>query len=617
MELGRRTFLQGAVATTFLGALGLAGCTANTSSPSISPTPDSGALTFDGQAWNYDETNDVYWQIGTSYVASPAAADFETLGIFVPGAYLTATPNSDGSYAATVNDAGSIGDFTARTAPIVLPVNTPGYSAQQPPTSYSHDEVAAYLEAGFVYVAVGMRGKDSNTEAYTGNAPWGLTDLKAAVRYLRYNNDLIPGDQDRMFVFGHSGGGAQSSVMGTAGDSPLYTPYLESLGAAMSDARGATISDAIAGVMAWCPITSLDYANAAYEWNMGQFASTDTRAPGTWTAAYSKDLAAAFGEYINQLGLKDSANNQLSLDTTASGVYLSGSYYDHVVEVITQSLNDFLSDTTFPYTPSTSVMAGMPSGGTAPADGGMPSPGETPGGGEMPSGDMPGGGGMPGGPAGAGSSVEATTYDIVEDYIAYLNADTDWVSYDSATNTATLSGLAGFVASQKPPTKSVGAFDAPDRSATENVVHGLGEQGLHFAAVSRDAMAAHETTYSGLSGWDSAFSAAQYDSDFAQTDSIGKDVGLRVDMYNPMFYLSSHYNGFQTSTVAPHWRIRTGIMQGDTASTTEVNLALALANSGVGDVDFATVWGMGHTMAERTGEATANFIAWVKESVAT
>jgi hypothetical protein len=31
------------------------------------------------------------------------------------------------------------------------------------------------------------------------------------------------------------------------------------------------------------------------------------------------------------------------------------------------------------------------------------------------------------------------------------------------------------------------------------------------------------------------------------------------------------------------------------------------------DVDFETVWGLGHTMAERTGESTENFIQWVNE----
>ena len=51
--------------------------------------------------------------------------------------------------------------------------------------------------------------------------------------------------------------------------------------------------------------------------------------------------------------------------------------------------------------------------------------------------------------------------------------------------------------------------------------------------------------------------------------------------------------------MAKFWRIRSGITQGDTALNTEVNLALALENYGVSDVDFATVWGQGHTEAER------------------
>lgn len=83
-------------------------------------------------------------------------------------------------------------------------------------------------------------------------------------------------------------------------------------------------------------------------------------------------------------------------------------------------------------------------------------------------------------------------------------------------------------------------------------------------------------------------------------------------MYNPLYYLSSYYDGYQSASVAPHWRIRSGINQSDTALTTEVNLALALENYGV-DVDFETVWGQAHVEAERTGDSTENFIAWVKE----
>lgn len=455
----------------------------------------------------------------------------------------------------------------------------------------------------------GLRGRDSSTEAYDGNAPWGVTDLKAAVRYVRYNADLLPGDADQVFVFGHSGGGAQSSVICATGDADLYTPYLETLGAAMKDAKGKAISDAVAGVMAWCPITNLDYANAAYEWNMGQFATSGTRAAGTWTAAYSTDLADAYAGYLNKMGLTSPSSKRLALSRSASGEFLAGSYYDHVVSVITTSLNDFLADTTFPYTPSSSAMAGM--GGGAPSGGDAPS-GEAPSGGaDAPSGSMP----SDGGSDSSGDTSSETTYQTVQDYIDSLNSDTTWVEYDAGTNTATVLSLQSFVQSQKGASKDVGAFDAVDRSATENVVLGSRSDGLHFAPVSCDVIAANQSRYAALSGWDTAYAASEYSSDFTQTDSAGTDVLDRSDMYNPMFYLSDYYDGYQRSTVAPHWRIRTGIMQGDTASTTEINLALALQNLGVDDVDFATVWGQGHTMAERTGDATSNSIAWVRQSV--
>lgn len=56
-------------------------------------------------------------------------------------------------------------------------------------------------------------------------------------------------------------------------------------------------------------------------------------------------------------------------------------------------------------------------------------------------------------------------------------------------------------------------------------------------------------------------------------------------MYTPLYYLLKSEDGYVTSTVAKFWRIRTGINQGDTALTTEVNLALALESyDGVKDL---------------------------------
>ena len=593
MNLPRRTILT--ALPTAAGLLGLSACSGGGAASQDSATSTSQAATdpklaLDNAAWRYDATGDVYYQLGLSYVATPQASDYETLGIYVPGAYLTGTDNGNGTYTATVNDSGAVGGFTAATAPTVFPVNTPGYSAQRPPTEYSYDIIKAYMEAGLIYVHAGLRGKDSNSQTYSGNAPWGVTDLKAAVRYRRYNASSVPGDATKVYVFGHSGGGAQSAVVGASGDSGLFAPYLAALGAATTDASGKALSDAVAGAMCWCPITTLDSANAAYEWNMGQFTSSGTRAEGTWTRAYSQDLAAAFPTYLNELKLTDSDGKPLSLESSSKGTYLAGSYYDHLMAVIQTSLNDFLAATTFPYTPSSTEMAGM-----GPADGGAPDGGAPP------------EGGGPDSQSGGGT----TTYNTVEEYIASLNSSSQWVTYDASTNTATITGLEGFVTSQKNASKDVGAFDGVDRSQTENLVMGSGESKLHFSSLSREVISEGQSKYSALSGWSDDYGVAAYEKDLATKDSVGTDMATRVSMYDPLYYLTQDSRGRGTSTIAPAWRIRTGITQGDTASTVEVNLALALQQAGAGNVDFATIWGQGHTMAELTGSGEENFIAWV------
>jgi len=107
--------------------------------------------------------------------------------------------------------------------------------------------------------------------------------------------------------------------------------------------------------------------------------------------------------------------------------------------------------------------------------------------------------------------------------------------------------------------------------------------------------------------------------------ALGAKTDYRDDiagaMYTPMYYLlgnSTYYagGGKGSSSVAQHWRIRTGIKQGDTSLCTEINLALALRAYGIEDVDFETIWGQGHTQAEDSGDATDNFIEWVQQCVA-
>ncbi|MBQ7159651.1 MAG: hypothetical protein IJS09_09560, partial [Treponema sp.] len=66
--------------------------------------------------------------------------------------------------------------------------------------------------------------------------------------------------------------------------------------------------------------------------------------------------------------------------------------------------------------------------------------------------------------------------------------------------------------------------------------------------------------------------------------------------------------------VAKYFRINSGLWQGDTALSTEANIALALLDAGA-TVNFETVWEKGHTWAERKGESSANFIQWVHDCI--
>lgn len=584
---------------------------------------------IDMTKWQYNEEADVYWQAGIVYCETPADESYENLGIYVPGAYMTGTKNEDGTYTCEVNSAGTAGNFTAETAPIVIPVDTPGYAAMAAPTGYV-SSTSSYTDAGFVYVYAGCRGRDAG-------APAGVADLKAAIRYIRYNDGIVPGSTDRIFSFGMSGGGAQSALLGATGDSELYTPYLEAIGAVSG------VSDAVAGSMCWCPITNLDYASEAYEWNLGV-----TRTGLTEELQELSDaMAEQFALYINELGLTDGDGNKLVLEVSEEGIYQAGSYYEYLKTVIETSLNNFLADTTFPYTASTGGKGGIggfggfPDRGNDGNFGGRKDKGDTGidegfdgaedfgaegdfGGREMidgkngMTGELPDAdGGRPGidGASGeddyyaidgidrnetSGGISLTGTYETAQDYIDALNSETTWVLYNSETNTAAITSVADFVSALKIASKNLGAFDALDESQGENVLFGDGDgEGDHFDAVMAELLA------------DSEY-GTEFAEDMARTDELGTSVAVRVNMYNPLYYLSKYYEGYQTSNVASYWRIRTGINQSDTALTTEVNLALALENYGA-DVDFETVWGQAHVEAERTGESTTNFIAWVIE----
>lgn len=555
---------------------------------------------IDNSKWLYNQEDDVYYQLGIVYCENPADPDYEQLAVIVPAAYMDANENSDGTFTCTLSETGEINGYTAATAPVVFPVNTPGYSAQSPMTEYT--SVSDYTSAGFIYVHAGCRGRDAG-------APAGVTDLKAAIRYIRYNSGNIAGNMDSIFTFGMSGGGAQSALVGVTGDSALYDDYLKEIGAVEG------VSDAVLGSQGWCPITSLDSADEAYEWMMGT-TRTDLSEE---EQAISDSLTAAYAEYINGLGLTDTEGNNLTLEESADGRYQAGTYYEYMKKVIEDSLNNFLSNTEFPYDADASNQGHQA---------GMGGPGGGPGafGGERPvkdgSDDQ-----KPEGMTGdmkkdAGTNTDqmqndaisrtenssgvslSETYETAADYIDALNANGTWVTYDQSTNTASITSIADFAKAVKTASKGIAAFDQLDGGQGENTLFGYGSgDGAHFDAILAEILNDMGSSY-----------ASDYTEDLAKEDSLGHTVDYRLNMYSPLYYLLPSSEGYQSANVAKYFRINTGLWQSDTAVNTEANLVLALTNYG-STVDYNFVWGQGHTMAETSGEPTSNFISWVNECV--
>lgn len=285
------------------------------------------------------------------YVARPVDTTYQQMNVYVPAAYF---------------EGKSINGYTAETAPIFFPNQVGGYMPAQAGTvkgggfampaaatgkpqgaaptatggkpaglpdgkEAQPSTIAQALAHGYVVASAGARGRttfDSKTQRYTGKAPACIVDLKAAVRYLKANDRAMPGNAERIVSNGTSAGGALSALLGATGNSPDYAPYLKALGAAEAD-------DRIYAVSAYCPITNLDHADAAYEWQFNtvnnyekiDVAMLDYKVErktvaGTLTAAQqqvSDDLARSFPAYVNGLHLKNAAGEALTLDSAGNG----------------------------------------------------------------------------------------------------------------------------------------------------------------------------------------------------------------------------------------------------------------------------------------------------------
>ncbi|KGO86325.1 alpha/beta hydrolase [Flavobacterium rivuli WB 3.3-2 = DSM 21788] len=283
------------------------------------------------------------------YVANPVDTSYQKLNIYIPEEYFSGK---------------SINGYTGANAPIFFPNEIGGYMPAHPATASpskkgkfpSHmgdipagtkppegeklplgglgsmpmgmmgpnrpSAVLTALSKGYVVASAGARGRTTKT----GKAPAVIVDLKAAIRYLKFNDSRMAGDANKIVSNGTSAGGAISALLGATGNNTDYDPYLKALGAANA-------TDDIFAVSAYCPITNLDNADMVYEWQFNGINSTAQRKfPGMNTTAgntaltadqlkISSELKKSFTAYVNNLQLTGSRGEKLTLDEKGNGAF--------------------------------------------------------------------------------------------------------------------------------------------------------------------------------------------------------------------------------------------------------------------------------------------------------
>ena len=184
----------------------------------------------------------------------------------------------------------------------------------------------------FVIAKTGLAGGVvEDDEAAEEDKKLGKHSMKAIIRFLRHNSDVLPGNVERIITNGTSAGGALSALAGSTGNDPSYEPYLDRIGAA--DAR-----DDVFASSCYCPIHNLENADAAYEWQFSELADyhrtkhiktgsglrrvSDDGVMSSEQMNLSAELKDLFPAYVNSLGLVDKSGRALTLDEGGRGSFL-------------------------------------------------------------------------------------------------------------------------------------------------------------------------------------------------------------------------------------------------------------------------------------------------------
>ncbi len=345
------------------------------------------------------------------------------------------------------------------------------------------------------------------------------------------------------------------------GDAEKIVSNGTSAGGAMSSLLGATgnhpdyapllkamgaadTRDDILAAVCFCPITDLEHADMAYEWTYS-VTNGNTRPVTEAQAAVSQELAALYPAYINNLNLKTPQGTALTADN----------YRDYIKGLIIESAQlakDAGAD--IPDTIGFTFSSKM--GFQPPVNGGMMPQGmmgQRPQG--APRGDRPMRMGGPGGGKQVGEYITGLDLDKYLNYVVTTIALKTPSAFDSK-------GVAGGNASGE---------NEEFGDATGSSVN-FTDFGLQHATGNASAV-------------------------------VADDIKRNVRLLNPMNYIDD-----PQADTAPHWYIRHGARDRDTAFPVPVNLALKLQNSGK-DVDFRLPWNRGHS-----GDYALNeLFQWIKK----
>ena len=505
---------------------------------------------------------------GVVYTEKATNPECQYLNIYVPSAYI----NHDG----TLNFAGYCGKYTVKTAPVIFHNNAAGYM-QMPPSSpdFMPGQIEPYLERGFVFISCGCRGRNSKDAhgVASGKSPWTLVDIKTAIRFVRHFSVLLPGNFNRIISTGGSAGGAMSALVGVTGDAPEYLSYLEQNGAFMDE------SDAVYAAQIYCPIINLEHADEAYEWQFRddmEFESSPASPAGSltpFTAALAQELSASYVNYFNAAGLIHPATGErLTLGCDGR----SGSGYDYLLGLLEDSATKYLSllqegklaerFTLEDYLSGNYTYEARKPMGPPPGDGDGP---------PMPP--------VPGGPPAPGGFAPPPMQ-----LVTMRGADKrQWLSWDGTR--AHITGLDDYFAKNRRRSKPCTAFDALKCTSAENQEFGTAEvDKMHFSTAVAPALEAlkerfpeeYERYYSG-------YAQVKYDAELAR----------RKALIDPFTFLKPDGK----ATAAKQFRIRVGAVDGDTAFTISMELALRLHELGH-PVDYSLVWDKPHGDVDYPGE---------------